>query len=169
MGVILSLVESGDMIIKRSLVVVVSSIAGIWNLDFSRLAYHPFCLHPSLSTLQILSLDYAIAIYPLFLILLTYMMVKCHDRNFKPVVWAWKPFTWILRHFRRQWDIRTSLIDVFASFIFLSTSRLFTASFNFLVPTSVYTYPQNSSEHPTMKRYLLTAPTVEFFCWKEIL
>ena len=168
MEVILSFLESGEMIITRSVLVLLSSMAGFWNLDFFRLAYHPFCLHPSLSTLQILSLDYAIAVYPLFLILLTYVMVKLHDRNFKPVVWAWKPFSCILRHFRRQWDVRTSLIDVFASFIFLSTSRLVLASFNFLVPTSIYTLPQNSSEYPTMKRYLLNAPTIEYFSLKHL-
>ena len=43
------------------------SIYGMWNLDFFRSIYTPFCLHPSLTTLQVLTLDYIIAAYPLVL------------------------------------------------------------------------------------------------------
>ena len=142
---------------------VVTSIAGIWSLDFFRLVYEPFCLHPNMTTLHVQALDYAIAVYPLLLIVLTYVMVGLHDNNFKPVVWLWKPFRWLLKHFKQQWDVRTSLIDVFASFIFLSTSRLLTASFNVLVPTYVYFFHNETATHPTMKHYLLNAPTVEYF------
>ena len=91
------------------------------------------------------------------------MMVSLHDSNFKPVVWLWKPFRWLLKHFKQQWNVRTSLINVFASFIFLSTSWLLTASFNVLVPTYVYVFHNETDTHPTMKHYLLNAPTVEYF------
>ena len=50
----------------------------IWNLDFFRTLYSPFCLHPNASTLQVLSLDYIIAAYPLALIILTYTLVRLH-------------------------------------------------------------------------------------------
>ena len=125
------------LVINKPLIAVLTSIAGIWNLDFFRLVYEPFCLHPNMTTLHVQVLEYAIAVYPLLLIVLTYMMVSLHDNNFKPVVWLWKPFRWLLKHIKQQWNVRTSLIDVFASFIFLSTSRLLTASFNVLVPTYV--------------------------------
>ena len=87
-------------------------------------------------------------------------MVNLHDYNFKPVVWVWKPFRWLLKHFKQQWDVRTSLIDVFASFIFLSTSRIISASVSLLVPTHVYLF---SDECLAKKYYLLSAPTVEYF------
>ena len=44
---------------------------GFWNLDFFRFVYQPFYLHPNMTTLQVISLDHAIAVYPLLLILLT--------------------------------------------------------------------------------------------------
>ena len=69
-----------------------SSFFGIWNLDFLRLVYTPFCLHPHTNTLQVLALDYIIAIYPLLLIALSYLLVLLYDRNVSLVVCLWKPF-----------------------------------------------------------------------------
>ena len=163
MRLIVSFSYAGFLAVPESTIALACSFIGIWNLDFFRLVYEPFCLHPNMTALQVLALEYAIAVYPLLLIVLTYMMVSLHDNNFKPVVWLWKPFRWLLKHFKQQWNVRTSLIDVFASFIFLSTSRLLTASFNVLVPTYVYFYHNETATHPTMKHYLLNAPTVEYF------
>ena len=70
---------------------------------------------------------------------------------------------WLLKHFKQQWNVRTSLINVLASFIFLSTSQLLIASFNVRVPTYVCFYHNETATHPTMKHCLLNAPTVEYF------
>ena len=67
------------------------TITTIWNLDFLRSWYGYICIRPELKYQQILLLEYAIAVYPLFLILLTFILVKMHD-NFAFVVWLWKPF-----------------------------------------------------------------------------
>ena len=48
-----------------------SSLYGCWNLDFFRMIYTPFCLHPKMTTIQALALDYVLAIYPLVQILPT--------------------------------------------------------------------------------------------------
>ena len=164
MSILILFEESGYFYVGKPLLVFLASVAGIWNLDFFRLAYDPFCLHPNMTTLHALAMDYAIVLYPLFLIVLTYVMVRLHDYDFKPVVWVWKPFRWLLKHFKQQWNVRTSLIDVFASFIFLSTSHLVTASVSLLVPTYVYVF----SKHLTKKLYLLSAPTVEYFGWEHL-
>ena len=159
---------ASKFIASKFLSVFVTSVAGIWNLDFFRLAYDPFCLHPNMTTLHALALDYAIVFYPLLLIMFTYAMVNLHDHHFKPVVWVWKPFKWLLKHIKQQWDVRTSLIDVFASFIFLSTSHLVTTSISLLVPTYVYFSHDKSATHPIKKYYLLSAPTVEYFGWEHL-
>ena len=112
MSIFILLVESGYFIVGKHPLVFLASVAGVWNLDFFRLAYDPFCLHPNMTTLQVLALDYVIVLYPLLLIVLTYVMVNLHDRHFKPVVWVWKPFRWLLKRFKQQWNVRTSLIDV---------------------------------------------------------
>ena len=88
-----------------------SGCLSIWNLDFFRLAYTPFCLLPDTSTLQILSLDYIIAAYPLALIILTYKLVRLHYHNCALVVWLWRPFIGCFARCRRQWNIQNSLVD----------------------------------------------------------
>ena len=161
--IFLSAVASGHIVHPMAFKVVLS-FASLWNLDFFRLFYS-FCLHPNTSAVEIMALDYAIAVYPVFLIAITYMMVKLHDYNWKLLVWTWKPFSFILRPLRRWWNTRTSLVDVFASFIYLSSSRLLWTSLNLLVPNTVYTYQHTAGLHPmlTRKYYPLTAPSVDYF------
>ena len=56
-----------------------ATFLGIWNLDFFRLHCEGICL--PLSSLSALSLDYAIAFYPLFLIFLTYIATELHANS----------------------------------------------------------------------------------------
>ena len=66
------------------------SFFAVWNLDFFRPLYSPFCIHPDMITLQVLALDYLVAVYPLFLIFITYTAVLLHDR-YSIVVKIWRP------------------------------------------------------------------------------
>ena len=133
------------------------SLYGIWNLDFFRLLYHPFCLHPEMTTLQVLALDYAIAVYPLLLIVFTYLLVEMHDHNVRIVVWLWKPSHAYFVRFRRYSNIKGSLINAFATFLLLSYVKILDTSFAFLFPVNVYNI------HGRSKRYLFYDGTVEYF------
>ena len=135
------------------------SLYGIWNLDFFRLLYSPFCLHPKMTTLQALALDYAIAVYPLLLTVFTYLLVEMHDHNVRIVVWLWKPFHACFVHFRRRWNIKGSLIDAFATFLLLSYVKLLYTSFSFLFPVYVF----NIHGKALNKLYLYYDGTVEYF------
>ena len=116
----------------------VTAIVTIWNLDFFRSWYgYIICIRPDLNYQQILLLEYAIAIYPLFLILLTFILVKLHD-NFAFVVWIWKPFHRCLAVFRRQWNIRSYLVHAFATFIVLSYVKILNTSFELLRFSHLY-------------------------------
>ena len=137
------------------------SFYGFWNLDFFRVLLPPFCLHPNMSTLQVLALDYGIAVYPLFLIAVTYALVELHDRNFKIVMWLWKPFRRLFVFFRRQWDIRASLIDAFVSFLVLSYIKFLIVSFNFLIPVNLYKVDTEAVK--VKESYLFFDATVEYF------
>ena len=116
---------------------IASSLHGIWNLDFFRQLYKPFCLHPSMTTLQVLALDYAIAIFPLTLIVITYMFVELHYRNCRIIVWLWKPFRACCARIRPR-NIKTSLIDAFATFILLSCVKFLSVSLDLLVPARLF-------------------------------
>ena len=49
---------------------VITGLYSIWNLDFFRSVYPPFCLHPNMSALGVFSLDYLVAVYPCLLLYL---------------------------------------------------------------------------------------------------
>ncbi len=115
---------------------IVLTIYGIWNLDFFRVFIPPTCLN--ISTLQIHALDYAIAVYPLGLVVLTYMLIQLHARGCMPLVVLWLPFRKCYTLLQRKVDARTTVIDVFATFLVLSYVKLLNASIDLLVPTHLY-------------------------------
>ena len=136
---------------------ILASLYGIWNLDFFRTLYPPFCLHRNMNSLQVLALDYIIAAYPLLLILITYALVELHGRNCKIVVWLWKPFRRCFTRFQRTY-IQTSLVDAFASFLLLSYVKFLSVSFDFLMLVNLY-----DVNGQLMEPYLYFDGTVEYF------
>ena len=113
------------------------AIYAIWNLDFFCSFYKPICLSPDLRYQHVLLLDYAVAVYPLLLIFITFICVKLHD-NFSIVVWLWRPFHECLVRFRRQWNIRSCLVNALATFIVLSYVKILNVSFQFLISSLLY-------------------------------
>ena len=112
------------------------AVIAIWNLDFFRSFYGPICLHPDLNYQQVLLLEYAIGLYPLLLIIFTYLLIKLHD-NFAIIVLLWKPVHRLLAVFRRQWKNQSYLVHALATFIVLSYVKILNTSFEFLIPSHV--------------------------------
>ena len=83
-------------------------VYGIWNLDFFRSFDLGICV--GTDTLQTLALDLAVGVYPLLLMLLTYVLIRLYDRNFKPIVVVWRPFQAVFDFFQGRIEIRTSLL-----------------------------------------------------------
>ena len=115
-------------------------IHAIWNLDFFRSLLHnsPFCIHPKMSTLHVLALDYLVGVYPLFLIFLTYIAVTLHDR-YPLVVKIWRPVYRVFMCIRQEWDIHGSLVQSFATFLVLSYVKILYVSFDLLTPVYLKT------------------------------
>ena len=110
---------------------------GFFNLDFFRIVDHSLCLN--LGTVELQLLDCASAFWPLILIVSTYILVELHSRGFKLVVLIWKPVQVFLGHFQREWHVKSSLVETFASFLLLSWIKLLSISFSLLMTTCVYT------------------------------
>ena len=85
-----SLKTESDPTSFEIVVKIVIFMYGIWNLDFYRMDISPLCLHPRISALQVITLDYTIALYPLVLIFITYVLVQVHDQS-TIVQYVWKP------------------------------------------------------------------------------
>ena len=107
-----------------------ATLYGVWNLDYFRVVYPDICLR--LTTLQVLSLDYAIAFYPLLLILASYMAITLNSRiQLSP----WKPVKRCFLKFRKESSTKLSMIDVFATFLLLAYSKILYINFDLLTPT----------------------------------
>lgn len=106
------------------------TVYSIWNLDFFRGLYTPFCLHPDVSPLAVISLDYAVAVYPLLLITVTYLMLLvCGKCKFSGA-----PLYRLTRRCYQEWDIRDSIVDAFATALILSYVKILNVSFALLLP-----------------------------------
>ena len=135
-----------------------STLYGVWNLDFFRSLFPPFCLHPSLATLHVLSLDYIIAVYPMFLILITYVCVVLHDHS-RIVILLCSPFHRCVAKLRREWRLKQSLVDVFATFLLLSYVKILNVSCDILLPTTLFAVNGKKVQH----FFLYYDGTIQYF------
>ena len=109
----------------------------LWNLDLLRYVVPPFCVDRDFKLIHTILLGYVSVLYPLCLIALTWLCIKLHDENFKPVVWLWRPFHRCLVKIRRGYGSNNDIIDAFSAFFLLSYSKLtFQCSF-FLACTEI--------------------------------
>ena len=143
---------------------ILGSLYGIWNLDFLRSVDLGICL--PVDTLTALALDVAVGVYPLLLILITYVLIKLYDRNFTPLVTVWRPFATFVGLFRRNWDIKTSLVDAFITFLYLCSIKFMSVSFDLLAP--VHVKQLDSAGNVTESWHLYYDPTIPYFGKKHI-
>ena len=124
---------------------------GVWNLDFFRSFDLGICL--GTDTLQNLALDMAVGVYPLLLMVLSYILIHLYDNNFRPLMILWKPFHRVFSLFRSNWEIRTSIVDAFATFLLLSNVKFLSVSFDLLVPVKVFLLSPSKDLNPTWRLY----------------
>ena len=137
---------------------IVIALFSLWNLDILRSIYKPFCIHPSMTTLQVLALDYLIGVYPLLLIALTYIFVCLHDR-YTLVVRLWQPMYRVFMCIRNEWSIRGSLVQAFATFLVLSYVKILNVSFDLLTPVFMTTV----EGYILKQAYVFNAGSVPYF------
>lgn len=136
----------------------------VWNLDFFRSLYSPFCIHSKMNAMQVLALDYLIGVYPLILITITYIAVSLHNRYWI-VVTLCKPVHKVCARIRKKWDVQGSLIQAFATFLVLSYVKILNVSFDLLFPVRV----KNVTGHFWGQRYLLNDPQTVYFGREHLL
>ena len=70
-----------------------------WNLNFFRSIMPD--IYVNVDTLESLALDYAIAVYHIILIIISYILIELYDQNIRCIVYLWKPLYWILSFFQK--------------------------------------------------------------------
>ncbi len=128
-----------------------------WNMDLLRNIHDPFCLHPSLNIMQVIALDYVVAVYPMILIVITYIAVSLHDR-YSLVLSAWRPMQRVLMCIRKKWNIRGSLVQAFATFLALSYVKILNVSLQLLNPVHIH-----ETKYVQQLYYLYSAGTIKYF------
>ena len=73
----------------------------------------PFCVSENLNTCYALLLDYILAFYPMLLIFITYILIKLHGYNLKPLVMLWQPFHKCFVRTIQTWDPHASIMNTF--------------------------------------------------------
>ncbi len=128
------------------------------NLSFFQDFYPPNCLGPQFSVLHIVAIDYVVAVFPFFLIFMSYILIKMYDKNVTILVLAWKPVKYILDYLYSNDAPKSSLVEVFASYITLSSVKILTISLTLLSSIKVY----NDQGQALNKRYLYIDASIEF-------
>ena len=153
---------------KVSLVLVriLQTLYGFWNLDFFRYAIPGFCVSSKLNNLDVLSLQLISVFYPMSLILVAWIVIHLYERNFKPFVWAWRPFRRCLSHFSVTNNPKRAVVNLFTMFLLLSYSKLLFVAVNLLNTTGVYRFnPFNNNPNPVHhdKATLFLDPNMHYF------
>ena len=137
----------------------VLSIFGVVNLDFFCDIYPLLCISPNFTILHVLPLDFIVALYPYFLMVLTYVLIKLYDRPCVFLECTWKPFKWFFQKYYKKLNVRTSLVEVFATFVFFSSVKIIAVSTILLTWTRVHDEFGRSLE----VRYFYFNSSIEYF------
>ena len=121
--------------LSRTLVKTFGTFFGVWNLDFLRVLNFNICL--SIEPLAILSLDFVVAVYPLFLMVITYIIAAAYDSRVKVVTLVMKPFIAVFSLYKNNWNVRTSLIDSFSTFMVLCHVKVSSTCSDLLIPVHI--------------------------------
>lgn len=135
--------------VNKVLLHCVLTLISFWNLDFFRYAVPQFCISSKLTDLDVLLLECISAYYPLLLVILTFVLIELHARNFLPLVILWKPFHKCFATCQRKLDPKSSVIAAFATFMSLSFSKILAIAFLVALSGS-----SSSHSHPITYRGL---------------
>ena len=102
-------------------------------------------------------IEVAIGVYPLVLLVVMYAFVTLRDCGCRVIVKIWKPFHFCISRFQSKLNIKTSLIDTFATFLLLSYMKIGFTGLYVLTPTALY------SPDGSYRLVLYVDPSVEYF------
>ena len=108
---------------------ILNIVYGVVNLELIQPIIPPFCVSSRLQFIHISVIEYLPALYPLILIVLTWICIELHGRNFRVLVLAWKPLHKCFFYLRKGWSTKSDLVGVFATFFLLSYSKILFQSF----------------------------------------
>ncbi len=144
---------------------IVVMMYGIWNLDFFRYIVPPFCVSSRLKIIHIVFLTYVSAFYPLCLIAITWACIELHSRNFRPLTWMWKKTHRLFFMMKQGWTSKNTVVDVFATFLLLSYTKLMIQS---MVTLGYVRIEIANATNVTTETVSAFDPSVEYFGFEHL-
>ena len=112
---------------------------GFWNLDIFAEAIPPFCVSEHITGLHAIVLKQVPVVYLLLLTALALLLIEMHARNYKFIVYLWKPIHKYYVRMHKTINPYHSIIDAFSTIIILAYSRIIISSFKFFHYSKLYT------------------------------
>ena len=132
--------------VARIIQTIQMTIYGIFNLESFAFLMDPFCLNKNFTTLHIFCLDYAVAVFPLVMVVIIYLFFKCKVLSYKcncqkkrrtnPIHPDMGSISSITAS-QRSCCKKPSLIHAFTAFMLLSYSRFGLASMKTVIITEL--------------------------------
>ena len=142
------------------------TLNAIWSFDPLYFVSPPLCLSPQIEDIYIPYIDTLATLYPILLLMLTYVLIELHARDFRPIVTLWKPFHGTLVRLRNTWNPNNiSLVQAFANLFYISyTKLLFLAYF----PFSSSTFTDENGNVLSRFKVTYIDPTIPYLHHKHI-
>ena len=141
------------------------TFCGIWDLQFFKSVIPPFCISSKLTGIHIQMLNLVTAIYPVLLVIITWILMELHARNYRIIQILWKPFSIVVNKLKITSVTSDAVIHAFATFILLSATTLSYTVMTIYNPVPVY----RSTDGGPYKQVLYYDPTITVFSHKHVI
>ena len=141
------------------------TLCGIWDLQFFKSVISPFCISSKLTGIDIQMLNLVTAIYPVLLVIITWILMELHARNYRIIQILWKPFSIVVNKLKITSVTSDAVIHAFATFILLSATTLSYAMVT--INNRIHVY--RSTDGAIYKQVLYYDPTITVFSHKHVI
>ena len=138
---------------KRNFYNTLLFVSAFWDMNYAPI-FGTICISSSIRNIDVLLLNFVSPSYPLLLVALSYIFIELHNRNFRLLVLVWKPFRMCLLKFRRDWNVKGSIIYAYSALFLLSFSSFNFYAYMVLKSTNVFTSTQD------LKTVLVYQPSI---------
>ena len=140
-------------------------IGEFWSLKFCKIIIPPFCISDKLTDLHVIFLNSVSAIFPLLIAIISLFLIHLHSKQYKVIDILFKPLGVVLKLTNGKAITSDAVIHTFASFLFLSSTKIF-----FVFMTIIESVPVISSISGSVyKKVLYNDPSIQYYSHEHIL
>ena len=143
------------------------ALCELWSLLFFKSLISPFCISEKLSSVHIQLLTVVPAIYVVVLVIIIWVLMDLHARNYTLIHFLWKPFRPFFKHLNITVYSSNAIIYAFATFTFLSSTTLILNVCTLIFYSRLYIIIPNVTNTDTKVLYI--DPSVILFSHEHIL